>query len=122
MLEKEAPQATEEPTEEPTEEATEEPLDEEALDSGKLDDRKRRLTRRAARTDRREEAPVVEEQQPLTSEQFSAALTTLVTRAKTAGLRPIRMMATTYLAQGLSMIDGLLGAFDESDQKKKKDQ
>mgnify|MGYP005831257331 CR=1 FL=1 len=114
MLEKEALEATEEPTEETP--------DEEALDSGKLDERKRRLARRAARTDRREEAPVVEEQQPLTSEQFSAALTTLVTRAKQAGLRPIQMMASTYLAQGLSMIDGLLGALDESDQKKKKDQ
>ena len=117
MLEKEALEATEEPTEEALDE---EAPDEEALDSGKLDERKHRLARRAARTDRREEAPVVEERQPLTSEQFSTALTTLVTRAKTAGLRPIRMMATTYLAQGLSMIDGLLGAFDESDQKKKK--
>ena len=95
MLEKEAPQATEEPTEEATEEA----LDEETPD---------------------EEASVVEERHPLTSEQFSAGLTTLVTRAKQAGLRPIQMMASTYLAQGLSMIDGLLGAFDESDEKKKK--
>ena len=91
MLEKEALEATEEPTEETPDEETPD-----------------------------EEASVVEERQPLTSEQFSAGLTTLVTRAKTAGLRPIRMMATTYLAQGLSMIDGLLSALDESDQKKKK--
>jgi G3E family GTPase len=103
MLEKEALQATEEPTEEAPDEETpdEETPDEETPDEKTL---------------------VVEEQQPLTSEQFSAALTTLVTRAKQAGLRPIQMMASTYIAQGLSMIDGLLGAFDESDQKKKKDQ
>ena len=91
MLEKEAPQATEEPTEET--------LDEEAPVV---------------------EAPVVEERQPLTADQFSTGLTTLVTRAREAGLRPIQMMASAYLAQGLSMIDGLLSAFDESDQKKKK--
>ena len=64
--------------------------------------------------------PVVEEQQPLTADQFSSALTTLTGRAKTAGLRPLRIMATAYIQQGLSMIDGLLGAFDESDEKKKK--
>ena len=94
MLEKEAPQATEEPIEEPTEEATEEaPV---------------------------VEASVVEEPQPLTAEQFSTALSTLTTRAKEAGLRPIQMMASSYIAQGLSMIDGLLDAFDENGQKKKK--
>ena len=120
MLEKEAPQATEEPIEEPIEEATEEAPGEETLDSGKLDDRKHRLARRAARTNKKEEASAVEERQPLTSEQFSEALTTLVTRAKQAGLRPIQMMASSYIAQGLSMIDGLLDAFDENGQKKKK--
>ncbi len=96
MLEKEAPQATEEPIEEaPEEEAPEEeaPV---------------------------VEASVVEEPQPLTSEQFSTALSTLTTRAKQAGLRPIQMMASSYIAQGLSMIDGLLDAFDENGQKKKK--
>ena len=64
--------------------------------------------------------PVVEEQQPLTADQFSTALTTLTGRAKTAGLRPLRMMASAYIQQGLSMIDGLLGAFDDDDEKKKK--
>ena len=91
MLEKEAPQATEEPIEEAPEE--EAPV---------------------------VEASVVEEPQPLTSEQFSTALSTLTTRAKQAGLRPIQMMASSYIAQGLSMIDGLLDAFDENGQKKKK--
>jgi type IV secretory pathway VirB10-like protein len=119
MLEKEAPQATEEPIEEPIEEPTEE-VTEEALDSGKLDDRKHRLARRAARADKKEEASAVEEPQPLTAEQFSTALSTLTTRAKQAGLRPIQMMASSYIAQGLSMIDGLLDAFDENGQKKKK--
>ena len=111
MLEKEAPQATEEPTEEPTEEAPDEeaPVVEASVTAGEI-------------TAPLPPRPVVEERQPLTAEQFSTALSTLTTRAKEAGLRPIQMMASTYLAQGLSMIDGLLGAFDEGNQKKKKDQ
>ena len=70
------------------------------------------------------EEPVAEEQQPLTADQFSTALNTLTGRAKTAGLRPLRMMASAYIQQGLSMIDGVLGAFEEDDdeKKKKKDQ
>ena len=64
--------------------------------------------------------PVVEEPQPLTADQFSTALTTLTGRARKAGLRPIQMMASAYIQQGLSMIDGLLGAFDDDDEKKKK--
>ena len=72
-----------------------------------------------------EEAPVVEEpvgEEPrvLTADEFSTALTTLTGRARKAGLRPIRMMATAYIQQGLAMIDGLLGAFDDGDEKKKK--
>ena len=67
-----------------------------------------------------EKVPVVEEQQPLTADQFSTALTTLTGRARKAGLRPIQMMASAYIQQGLSMIDGLLGAFDDDDEKKKK--
>ena len=66
--------------------------------------------------------PVVEEQQPLTADQFSTALTTLTGRARKAGLRPIQMMASAYIQQGLSMIDGLLGAFEDDEKKKKKDQ
>jgi len=71
-----------------------------------------------------EKVPVVEEQQPLTADQFSTALTTLTGRARKAGLRPIQMMASAYIQQGLSVIDGLLGAFDDDDEKnkKKKDQ
>ena len=66
------------------------------------------------------EEPVVEEPQPLTADQFSTALTTLTGRARKAGLRPIQMLASAYIQQGLSMIDGLLGAFDDDDEKKKK--
>jgi hypothetical protein len=101
MVKKEALPVTEEPTEEtPDEKALDEkePVVEEIV----------------------VKEPVAEEQQPLTADQFSSALTTLTGRAKTAGLRPLRIMATAYIQQGLSMIDGLLGAFDESDEKKKK--
>ena len=70
------------------------------------------------------EEPVVEEPRALTADEFSTALNTLTGRAKAAGLRPLRMMASAYIQQGLSMIDGLLGAFEEDDdeKKKKKDQ
>ena len=105
MLEKEAPQATEEPTEEAPEE--EAPVVEASVTAGEI-------------TAPLPPRPVVEERQPLTAEQFSTALSTLTTRAKQAGLRPIQMMASSYIAQGLSMIDGLLDAFDENGQKKKK--
>jgi hypothetical protein len=101
MVKKEALPVTEEPTEETPDEKTldeKEPVVEEIV----------------------VKEPVAEEQQPLTADQFSSALTTLTGRAKTAGLRPLRIMATAYIQQGLSMIDGLLGAFDESDEKKKK--
>ena len=101
MVKKEALPVTEEPTEETPDEKTldeKEPVVEEIV----------------------VKEPVAEEQQPLTADQFSSALTTLTGRAKTAGLRPLRIMATAYIQQGLSMIDGLLGAFDDGDEKKKK--
>ena len=62
-----------------------------------------------------EEAQIVEkenEEMPLTAEQFSTALGELVTRAKAAGLRPVQMMISAYVKQGMSAIDGLLGSLE----------
>lgn len=56
---------------------------------------------------------------PITADQFSAALAELVTLARAAGLRPVQMMLSTYVKQGMSVIDGLLGALEGSSQKKK---
>jgi len=69
-----------------------------------------------------EETPAVEkrdEETPLTAEQFSATLTELVTRARAAGLRPVQMMISSYVKQGMSVMDGLLGALEGINQKKK---
>ena len=101
MPDKEALPVTEEPTEETPDEKT---LDEEAP-----------VVKEPV-----VEEPVVEEPRVLTADEFSTALTTLTGRARKAGLRPIRMMASAYIQQGLNMIDGLLGAFDDGDEKKKK--
>ena len=60
--------------------------------------------------------------QPLTSEEFAKALDQLVTRARAAGIRPLQVMAATYLKQGMDMLDGVLGALEGSSQKKEKEE
>jgi hypothetical protein len=73
------------------------------------------------------EKPVVEkkdeeekdEEASLTAEQFSATLAELVTRARAAGLRPVQMMISSYVKQGMSVMDGLLSALEGITQKKK---
>ena len=49
---------------------------------------------------------------PLTSQEFTEALDMLVARARTAGLRPLQIMAATYVRQSMGLIDGLLAALD----------
>ena len=59
---------------------------------------------------------------PLTSQEFTEALDMLVARARTAGLRPLQIMARTYVRQSMGLIDGLLAALDgDKDKKDKKD-
>ena len=49
---------------------------------------------------------------PLTSQEFADALDKLVAHARTAGLRPLKIMAATYVRQSMGLIDGLLAALD----------
>jgi len=44
----------------------------------------------------------------MTKEQFAAQMTQLTERARAAGLRPIQAMLTTYVRQGMTMLDKLL--------------
>ena len=80
-----------------------------------------------------EEAPVedeviVEEKTVLTVEgqdgispsELVESLAELNDRAKAAGLRPIQNMVTSYISQGLSMVDGLLESLEGSKKKKDK--
>jgi len=80
-----------------------------------------------------EEAPVedeviVEEKTVLTVEgqdgispsELVESLAELKDRAKAAGLRPIQNMVTSYISQGLSMVDGLLESLEGKGKKKDK--
>jgi hypothetical protein len=57
---------------------------------------------------------------PMTKDEFTASLDQLVERARSAGIRPLQIMAATYVKQGMSMIDGLLGAFETRTEAKVK--
>lgn len=56
---------------------------------------------------------------PFTAEEFADSLAELKDRARAAGLKPVRMMLTSYLNQGLSMIDGLLDSMEDPKKKSK---
>ena len=76
-----------------------------------------------------EEAPVedevtVEKEPVLTIEgqtinptELVESLVELKDRAKAAGLRPIQNMVTSYISQGLSMVDGLLESLEGKKKK-----
>ena len=75
------------------------------------------------------EAPKEKEKEelflPLTSKEFTEALDKLVAQARVAGLRPLQIMAATYVRQSMGLIDGFLAALDgdkvEKDKKVEKD-
>ena len=57
----------------------------------------------------------------MTQEQFTAQLTQLTERAKAAGLRPIQAMLTSYIKQGMNMLDKMLEGLEPVDSSKKKE-
>ena len=67
-----------------------------------------------------EEKPLltIEGQDGISPSELVESLAELKDRAKAAGLRPIQNMVTSYISQGLSMVDGLLESLEG---KKKKD-
>ena len=48
----------------------------------------------------------------LTSEQFVERVEELITRARAAGLRPVRTLFRTYIKQGLDLIESTMGALE----------
>ena len=60
----------------------------------------------------------IEGQDGISPSELVESLAELKDRAKAAGLRPIQNMVTSYISQGLSMVDGLLESLEG---KKKKD-
>jgi len=57
---------------------------------------------------------------PLTSEQFKEAFHELIERGKAAGVRPFQVMASAYVRQGMSLIDSVLGSFEDDRQDEPK--
>ena len=73
-----------------------------------------------------EDEVIVEEEPVLTLEgktispsELAESLVELKDRAKAAGMRPIQNMVTSYINQGLSMVDGLLESLEGSKKKDK---
>lgn len=57
---------------------------------------------------------------PLTKAQFSAQIERLAERARRTGFNPIQAMFQSYARQGMSILDGLLVALENTDSPKKK--
>lgn len=64
-----------------------------------------------------EEAPPVEVAPP-THDELIAKLEQFSNRAREAGLSPLQMMARSYAARGMKVLDGLLSALEEDAPKK----
>ena len=56
---------------------------------------------------------------PLSPTEFVESLGELKDKAKAAGLRPIRKMLSSYVSQGLSVVDGLLESLEGKKKKGK---
>ena len=75
-----------------------------------------------------EEGPPVEaavseeesEDKPLSAENLRAEIDEIGTRAKSAGLKPLRNMVQSYVNQTLDAVDGLLSALEGKGSKRKK--
>ena len=68
-----------------------------------------------------EEKPLltIEGQDGISPSELVESLAELKDRAKAAGLRPIQNMVTSYISQGLSMVDGLLESLEGRNKKGK---
>ena len=70
-----------------------------------------------------EEEPVLtveDEIKPISPTELVESLTELKDRAKAAGIRPAQAMLSSYISQGLAVVDGLLESLEGP--KKKKDE
>ena len=55
--------------------------------------------------------------EPLTAEEFREAFDRLVKRARAAGVRPLEVLAKTYLQQGVAMLDSMLAPLEKGTKK-----
>jgi len=60
------------------------------------------------------------EDKPLSAENLRAEIDEIGTRAKSAGLNPLRKMVQSYVGQTLDAVDGLLSALEGKGNKRKK--
>ena len=60
------------------------------------------------------------EDKPLSAETLRAEIDEIGTRAKSAGLKPLRNMVQSYVNQTLDAVDGLLSALEGKGNKRKK--
>ena len=60
------------------------------------------------------------EDKPLSAENLRAEIDEIGTRAKSAGLKPLRNMVQSYVNQTLDAVDGLLSALEGKGNKRKK--
>ena len=58
------------------------------------------------------------EDKPLSAENLRAEIDEIGTRAKSAGLKPLRNMVQSYVNQTLDAVDGLLSALEGNKRKR----
>ena len=64
-----------------------------------------------------EKKPDKDDLVPLTKQEFVDALDKLVKRGREAGLRPIQVMAGTYVKKFFDVVDGVLSGLDDGKSK-----
>tara|TARA_Y100000296_G_C5150744_1_gene246269 strand:+ start:921 stop:1211 length:291 start_codon:yes stop_codon:yes gene_type:complete len=62
---------------------------------------------------------IEDDSKTLSPTEFVESLAELKDKAKAAGLRPIQNMVTSYISQGLAMVDGLLESLEGKKKKGK---
>jgi len=62
---------------------------------------------------------IEDDSKTLSPTEFVESLGELKDKAKAAGLRPIQNMVTSYISQGLAMVDGLLESLEGKKKKGK---
>ena len=62
----------------------------------------------------------LDEAEPLTTDNLVESFEELITRGRAAGFRPLKVLAASYIKQGLDVFDGVLSAFDSPSKGKKK--
>ena len=62
----------------------------------------------------------LDEAEPLTTDRLVESFEELITRGRAAGFRPLKVLAASYIKQGLDVFDGVMGAFEDGGKGKKK--